>query len=136
MARGGALLLQFVEDQIFERRIDVEAALDLRVSNSGKKNSHDLVYWTRRASMACVRRDAASYAHVRHEARLDRPGRRVVSTEKLHLLLVGAHGRRDLLAEGRHGSFLGRRCCLSKECCSLLGVNAARRRRQAARGAS
>ena len=73
MARGGALLLQLVKDQIFQRRIDVEASLD---------------------------------AHVGHEARFYGPGRRVVSTEKLHLLLVGAHGRRDLLAEGGHGCFV------------------------------
>ena len=37
MARGGALLLQFVEHEVLERRIDVEAALDLCVSKSEKK---------------------------------------------------------------------------------------------------
>ncbi len=31
MARGGALLFEFVKDQIFQGRIDVEAALDLCV---------------------------------------------------------------------------------------------------------
>ena len=58
-------------------------------------------------------RDAASYAHIGNKSRLDRPGRRVVAAQELHLLLVGADRRRDLLAEGGHGSF-GRRgawCC-------------------------
>ena len=31
MSRGGALLLQFVEHEILQRRVDVEAALDLRL---------------------------------------------------------------------------------------------------------
>ena len=65
----------------------------------------------RRREGAAAPRDAAFHAHVRHEARLDRPGRRVVSTEKLHLLLVGAHGRRDLLAEGGHGALVRRAAC-------------------------
>ena len=73
------------------------------------------------------RRDAASYAHVGNEARLDRPGRRVVAAQELHLLLVGAHGRRDLLAEGGHGSFVVAALVAVKECCSLPEPSAARR---------
>jgi hypothetical protein len=39
MSRGGALLLQLVKDQVLERRIDVETALDLRGAFSVKKLS-------------------------------------------------------------------------------------------------
>ena len=64
-------------------------------------------------TMTRIRRDAASYAHIGNEARFYGPRRRVVAAQELHLLLVGADRRRDLLAEGGHGSF-GRRgawCC-------------------------
>ena len=37
MSRGGALLFEFVKDQVFQGRIDVEAALDLRRRVSLKK---------------------------------------------------------------------------------------------------
>ena len=130
MSSSGTLLLEFVKHEVFQRRIDVEAALDLCVSKSEKKpvtTSSDGHESRRRRDGASTQRDAAFYAHVRHEARFYGPGSGVVSTEKLHLLLVGAHGRRDLLAEGGHGSLCGRRCCLSKECCSLPEPSAARR---------
>ena len=122
MARRRALLLQLVKHEIFQRRIDVEAALDLCVSKLRKKTATSIIPGRdarRRRDGAAAPRDAALYSHVRHEARLDRPARRVVSTEKLHLLLVGAHGRRDLLAEGGHGSLASRCAAVQKECCSL-----------------
>ncbi len=77
--------------------------------------------------MMHARRDAASYAHVGNKSLLDRPGRRVVAAQELHLLLVGAHGRRDLLAEGGHGGYSRAPLLLSKECCSLPEPDAARR---------
>ena len=77
--------------------------------------------------MMHARRDAASYAHVGNEARLDRPARRIITGEELHLLLIGPYGRRDLLAEGGHGGCSRAPLLLSKECCSLPEPDAARR---------
>ena len=81
----------------------------------------------RRRDGAAAPRDAAFYAHIRHEARFYGPARRVVAAQELHLLLVGAHGRRDLLAEGGHGSLVSRCAAVQKECCSLPEPSAARR---------
>ena len=78
-------------------------------------------------TMMHARRDAASYAHVGNEARFYGPRRRVVAAQELHLLLVGAHGRRDLLAEGGHGCVASVAAAGSQECCSLREPNAARR---------
>ena len=82
----------------------------------------------RRRDGAAAPRDAAFYAHIRHEARFYGPARRVVAAQELHLLLVGAHGRRDLLTEGGHGSLVSR--------CAAVQKSVARCRSQLLRGAA
>ena len=86
--------------------------------------------------MKRARRDAASYAHIGNEARFYGPRRRVVAAQELHLLLVGAHGRGHLLAEGGHGSFVVAALVAVKECCSLCSKNEARRAQVGASGVS
>jgi hypothetical protein len=78
--------------------------------------------------MMHARRDAAFYAHIGNKSRFYGPRRRVVAAQELHLLLVGAHGRRDLLAEGGHGSLVSR--------CAAVQKRVARCRSQVLRGAA
>ena len=79
--------------------------------------------------MMHARRDAAFYAHIGNEPRFYGPARRVVAAQELHLLLVGAHGRRALLAEGGHGGWSRALLLLSKECCSLCSKKRSARAR-------